>query len=58
MKQTPETAYLSLGSNLGNRAFTLQQALFRIGERAGRIRAVSPVYASPAWGFDGGEFLS
>lgn len=58
MKQTPETAYLSLGSNLGNRAFTLQQALFRIGERAGRIRAVSPVYASPAWGFEGGEFLN
>ena len=58
VKQTVETAYLSLGSNLGNRAFALQLALFRIGQRAGRIRAVSPVYASPAWGFEGAEFLN
>ena len=58
MKPIAVTAYLSLGSNLGNRAFALQLALFRIGQRAGRIRAVSPVYASPAWGFEGAEFLN
>lgn len=58
VNKAAETVYLSLGSNLGNRAFTLQQALFRIGQRAGRISAISPVYASPAWGFAGGEFLN
>lgn len=58
VNRTSETVYLSLGSNLGNRAFALQQALFRIGQRAGPITAVSPVYASPAWGFEGGEFLN
>lgn len=53
-----EITYLSLGSNLGNRAYTLQQALFKISEKAGHIRDISPVYQSKSWGFDGADFLN
>ncbi|WP_420592504.1 2-amino-4-hydroxy-6-hydroxymethyldihydropteridine diphosphokinase [Robiginitalea biformata] len=58
MEKSRETAYLSLGSNLGHRAWLLQQAVFRIGERAGRVSRISPVYESPSWGFEGGDFLN
>lgn len=50
--------YLSLGSNMGNRAWALQQAVFRIGSMAGRVAAISPVYQTPAWGFEGDAFLN
>ena len=52
------TAYLSLGSNLGSRAWTLQQALFRLSNEAGKLVAISPVYHAPAWGFRGNDFLN
>jgi deoxyguanosine kinase len=58
VKKNVETAYLSLGSNMGNRAYTLQQALFKIDEKAGHIGVISPVYSSEAWGFEGEEFLN
>ncbi|MEJ2162621.1 MAG: 2-amino-4-hydroxy-6-hydroxymethyldihydropteridine diphosphokinase, partial [Robiginitalea sp.] len=58
MKQQGVTAYVSLGSNLGNRAFYLQKAIFLLGDRAGVISTVSPVYRSEAWGFDGEDFLN
>lgn len=51
-------AYLSLGGNLGHRYAMLQKAVFRLQERAGNIVAVSPVYETPAWGFEGGDFLN
>nr|WP_221898742.1 2-amino-4-hydroxy-6-hydroxymethyldihydropteridine diphosphokinase [Robiginitalea sp. SC105] len=47
-----------MGSNLGNRAWLLQQALFLIAARAGSLLKISPVYQSPAWGFEGGDFLN
>ncbi|MDG1570958.1 2-amino-4-hydroxy-6-hydroxymethyldihydropteridine diphosphokinase [Robiginitalea sp. M366] len=52
------TAYLSLGSNLGPRAWNLQRAVFRIAERAGSVTAASSVYQTPAWGFSGADFLN
>jgi 2-amino-4-hydroxy-6-hydroxymethyldihydropteridine diphosphokinase len=58
MSETLHTAYLSLGSNQGNRVYYLQKALFLLGEKAGVIRKISPVYESPAWGFDSGNFLN
>ena len=58
MAKKPVTSYLSLGSNLGNRAWLLQQAVFLIGKKAGEVRAISPVYQSPAWGFEGEDFLN
>lgn len=58
MKEAGITAYVSIGSNLGNRGFHLQKSLFSLGDRIGKIRSVSPVYQSPAWGFEGGDFLN
>ena len=58
MEKGKVIAYISLGGNLGNRAFHLQKGLFSLSERVGEIRSVSPVYESPAWGFEGGDFLN
>ncbi|RTQ45404.1 2-amino-4-hydroxy-6-hydroxymethyldihydropteridine diphosphokinase [Hymenobacter gummosus] len=44
------TAYLLLGSNLGDRVVTLHRALLALAEKAGRIVAVSGVYETAAWG--------
>lgn len=51
-------AYLSLGSNLGNRLNLLQKALFELGTSAGKVTAISPVYENPPIGFEGGSFLN
>ena len=58
MKKEGVIAYVSLGSNLGNRAFQLQKGLFSLGDRIGEIHSISHVYQSPAWGFEGGDFLN
>jgi 2-amino-4-hydroxy-6-hydroxymethyldihydropteridine diphosphokinase len=58
MKTDPVLAYISLGSNLGNRAYYLQKAVFELGDLAGEVTAVSPVYQTPAWGFEGEDFLN
>ncbi len=54
----PKTAYLSLGSNLGNKPANLQFALFQIQKKAGNIVKISPVYQSGAWGFEAEDFLN
>ena len=41
--------YLALGSNLGNRAANLAQAIDRLGERV-RVERTSPVYETEPWG--------
>ncbi len=46
------TAYLSLGSNLGDRYRYINKAVDRIGERAGNIVMRSSFYQTPPWGFD------
>ena len=53
-----KTTYLALGSNLENRAYFLQKAIFMLHERAGSIQKISPVYESPAWGFESDPFLN
>lgn len=53
-----QRVYLSLGSNLGNRALTLQKALLDIDKNAGEVREISSVYENPAVGFEGGDFLN
>lgn len=50
--------YLSLGSNLGDRWAQLQQAVDRIDIEIGAVKKIAPVYATPALGFDGEEFLN
>ncbi|MDP5061146.1 MAG: 2-amino-4-hydroxy-6-hydroxymethyldihydropteridine diphosphokinase, partial [Maribacter sp.] len=47
-----------IGSNLGNRILLLQKAIFEIGNITGEIRQVSAIYETPAWGFDGEDFLN
>lgn len=44
------TAYLLLGSNLGDRLQFLDRAIDRIGTTAGSIVAQSSVYETEAWG--------
>ncbi|MBT2557132.1 2-amino-4-hydroxy-6-hydroxymethyldihydropteridine diphosphokinase [Hymenobacter sp. ISL-91] len=44
------TAYLLLGSNLGNRAATLQAAVAELGRMAGSVTAASGLYETAAWG--------
>jgi 2-amino-4-hydroxy-6-hydroxymethyldihydropteridine diphosphokinase len=53
-----KTAYLSIGSNLGNREILLQKAIFEIGRKAGEIRQVSAIYETPSWGFEAEDFLN
>lgn len=52
------TVYLSLGSNLGNRLYQLQRAVIMLGDQLGTVTATSPVYETPAWGFEGSPFLN
>lgn len=52
MKQESEhLAYLSLGTNLGDKHFNLSKAIDFILELCGIIEDKSGVYSSPPWGF-------
>lgn len=53
-----QTAYLSLGSNLGHRYLSLQKAILHVNKTIGAVLAVSSVYENPAIGFDGEDFLN
>ena len=53
-----KTAFLSIGSNLGDRLLLLQKAIFEIGKVAGEIRQVSAIYETPSWGFEGEDFFN
>lgn len=50
--------YLSIGSNLGNRFLNIQEALFHIHEEIGEVVAISRVYESASWGFEGDDFYN
>src|SRR5699024_4422046 len=52
MNTPAHTAYLLLGSNLGNRVDTLHRALLALAEKPSKIVAVSPVYETAAWGLE------
>lgn len=53
-----ETAYLSLGSNRGDRKALLAQATDLIRQRVGSVVCCSPLYETPPWGqFAEGEDL-
>ena len=44
-------AYLSLGSNLGNRKRMMREAIDMIGALAGRVDRISSQYETEPWGF-------
>ena len=52
------TIYLSLGSNQGNTYEHLNNAVHLLFERVGSVVKISPVYQSPAWGFDAPNFYN
>ena len=56
--KTTKKVYISLGSNQGDKFKNLQDALHAIYERAGNIKAISKVYKSEAFGFEGNDFLN
>ena len=53
-----ETAYISIGSNLGNKKLNLQKAIFLMSKSLGIVRKISPIYNSPSWGFESDDFLN
>ncbi|MEG9326996.1 2-amino-4-hydroxy-6-hydroxymethyldihydropteridine diphosphokinase [Salinimicrobium catena] len=54
----PKTVFIALGSNEGNRFDLLQKAVDEIQKRVGEVQKISPVYETPAWGFEGNAFLN
>lgn len=56
--ETPITTYLALGSNQGEKFTYLQNAVNSIFEKIGRVLSISHVYKTPAWGFEGDDFLN
>ncbi|MGY6650368.1 2-amino-4-hydroxy-6-hydroxymethyldihydropteridine diphosphokinase [Wenyingzhuangia sp. IMCC45574] len=51
------TAYLSLGTNLGNKLENLNRALQKLSQ-LGTIQKVSWVYQTPPWGFKSDDFYN
>lgn len=51
-------AYISIGSNLGNRLAYLQKGIDACSERIGTVCVISAVVETPAVGFDGNPFLN
>jgi len=54
----PTTFYIALGSNKGDKFKNLQDAIDLIYVRIGSIKLISKVYKSPAFGFEGDDFLN
>ncbi|WP_261990316.1 2-amino-4-hydroxy-6-hydroxymethyldihydropteridine diphosphokinase [Hymenobacter sp. BT188] len=49
---TTHTAYLLLGSNLGDRVDTLRTAVQQLSELAGVVSSTSSLYETAAWGLE------
>ncbi|WP_248724204.1 2-amino-4-hydroxy-6-hydroxymethyldihydropteridine diphosphokinase [Seonamhaeicola sp. ML3] len=52
------TFYIALGSNKGDKIQNLQLAVNAIYAEVGNIKLISKVYKSPAFGFEGDDFLN
>ena len=46
------TAYLGLGSNLGDKRRNIESAIAKVAERVGSIHAFSGFYETAPWGYD------
>ncbi len=51
------TAYLSLGTNLGNKLENLKNALQKLKE-IGSVTHISSIYQTPPWGFNSDDFYN
>lgn len=45
-------AFLALGTNLGDKAANIHEAVRRIGEKAGKVIRLSSLLETEPWGFD------
>ena len=52
MSNNMHKVYLALGSNLGDREATIQEAIRLIGERIGTVVSQSSLIESEPWGFE------
>ncbi len=52
------SVYISIGSNLGDRHQHLNNAVAAIEREIGIVEAISSVYETPAWGFEGASFFN
>ncbi len=52
------TTYISLGCNQGVRIENLHKATLEIQKKVGTIKRASSIYETPAWGFEGPDFLN
>jgi len=50
-KKSPQTCYLSLGTNLGDKQHNLNEAIRLIAERVGEVVKVSSFIETEPWGF-------
>ena len=50
--------YIALGSNVGDKFLHLQHGIDAVFKCIGTIEKISPVYETPAWGFDGDSFYN
>ncbi|WP_299012687.1 2-amino-4-hydroxy-6-hydroxymethyldihydropteridine diphosphokinase [uncultured Polaribacter sp.] len=57
MKVTKIT-YLSLGTNEGNKAENLQNAIHAIADKVGDVQKISSIYKTASWGFNGNDFYN
>lgn len=53
-----KTAYLSLGTNLGNKIENLQNAIDGIHKQIGFVTKISSIYKTASWGFEGEDFFN
>ncbi|MDT0643808.1 2-amino-4-hydroxy-6-hydroxymethyldihydropteridine diphosphokinase [Zunongwangia sp. F363] len=54
----PKIVHIALGSNVGERFVILQKAVNLLYTEVGDILKISGIYKTPAWGFEGNEFLN
>lgn len=56
--EKPQNIYIALGSNKGDKFKNLQLAIDQIHLKIGAIKSISKAYKSPAFGFEGDDFLN
>ncbi len=52
------TTYLSLGSNIPDRAANLRRAVEQIAVSVGTVTMQSPIYETQSWGYTDGDYLN
>ena len=58
VKITLRTIYLSLGSNIPDRAANLRRAVEQIAVSVGTVTKQSPIYETQSWGYSDGNYLN